>query len=883
MPDTRKVLIITKASLKMNWFREATKWLVNRDLTIGIAGDGVFPSTDVVIINYDICAKFQHALWEREWDVTICDEVHLCKNRKAKRTKAIFGYKPGKNESVELASSGIPSRYKLALSGTPIENNIEEMWTVLWWLNREEFPSRWKLLSLAGCKSAPGMQTGPTDIGLERLQEFLRRTVMIRRLKKDVLTELPPKTRIVTEFDGSGMEHLIDQEREIWDQCEADRIEAQAAVEVARASDDPEAYKSAVAKLRETQSIAFTEMARVRRETAEAKVPKTIAHIRERLDEVGKMIVFAHHTECLESFAQAFGSLGVLVHGGTSLPDRDARVNRFQTDPSCRLFFGSIRATGEGLNLTAANYVLFHEFDWVPSKMVQCEDRCIAEGQNVLTPNGWRPIESIVIGDYVINRFSHAAKVLDKWERGATEMMVEFAVEGWPEPIICTATHRVRSNGTWVEAGTLRPGNAIEMPESIAFDKPLASVPFDHECRNANDFIGHHGGVISNGRLVKAPDVVELTDQALFVLGYYAGDGFSSIDPSKGRFVSFSGNKTTKVEALAQCEAWAESVGMHVGRYESKDGQAVEIRAYSVEWANWFTLHFGKGAVNKRLPQFVLSLTKEQREKVLEGLIASDGYVRDNRREYVTMSKGLAAQVAGLMMASGHKPCVTRKSEASGSAYVVAYTIGVQKGLLVESITFRHPRRTKGKRERVFDLTIEGDPSFIVGTAVVHNCHRIGQQDNVTVEVCIVDGTIDARMAKVCVSKADLAESALDSLAAKQEVEEPAPVVTDWKPLATARELKSTALLVTPQMRAAVHAGLSMLAGVCDGARKIDGAGFNKLDSAIGKKLAMTPVQFLSDRQIVLGAKLVNKYRRQLPEAVVEESTKVFGESKGTE
>jgi len=535
--EFQKVLIITKASLKMNWFREATKWLVNKKLTIGIAGNGVFPSTDVVIINYDICAKFQHALWEREWDVTIIDECHQIKNRKAKRTKAIVGYKPGRNEPVELASTGIPSKNRLALTGTPIENNLEEMWTVLWWLNRDDFPSRWKLLSLAGCKSAPGMQTGPTDIGLERLQEFLRRTVMIRRLKKDVLTELPAKTRIVTEFDSEGMGHLIDQEREIWDQCEADRIEAQAEVEVARASDDPEAYKAAVAKLRETQSIAFTEMARVRRETAEAKVPKTIAHIRERLDEVGTMIVFAHHTACLESFAQAFGNLSVLVHGGTSLPERDARVNRFMTDPSCRLFFGSIRATGEGLNLTAANYVLFHEFDWVPSKMVQCEDRA----------------------------------------------------------------------------------------------------------------------------------------------------------------------------------------------------------------------------------------------------------------------------------------------------------------------------------------------------------HRIGQNDNVTVEVCVVDGTIDARMAKVCVAKADLAESALDSLAAKREVEEPAPVVTDWKPLATARELKSTALLVTSEMRAAVHAGLSMLAGVCDGARKLDGAGFNKLDSAIGKKLALTPVQFLSDRQIVLGAKLVNKYRRQLPEDIVTEATKVFGDKKGSE
>ena len=140
-----------------------------------------------------------------------------------------------------------------------------------------------------------------------------------------------------------------------------------------------------------------------------------------------------------------------------------------------------------------------------------------------------------------------------------------------------------------------------------------------------------------------------------------------------------------------------------------------------------------------------------------------------------------------------------------------------------------------------------------------------------TVEVLVVNGTIDAKMAKACVDKANLADAALDAIT-KQEAIQEAPTVPDWKPLATKRELESTALLVTADHRAAVAVALGQLAGQCDGALKLDGAGFNRMDSAIGKALAMRS-GCLTDKQVVMGAKLVRRYQRQLDHGLVERAT----------
>ena len=381
-PNASDVLVITKAGLKFNWLRELKRWLVNPALrdSVGIADGKTFPTTRVVIMNFDIAHVWPKSL-ARMWDVVIIDESHLLKNPATRRAKAICGYKPKRSEDPGLARSGIPAKRKLALTGTPIENKLEELWTVLWWLDPARFPSKWKLLKLAGITYSGSGASGPTDVGMGALQRFLRENIMIRRLKRDVLAELPPKIRTITTFSGGELDTLAAREAEMGRSFAAQQEEAAAEAELAKASGSEEQYREAVKRMRTIGTIAFEEMALVRHEMALAKVPMMIETIRDRLEETQKILVFAHHKDVLEALHAAFRPSSVMVHGGHEQRDREESVQRFQRDPGCRLFFGSIRATGEGYNLTAATLVMFHEFDWVPSKMVQCEDRAHRIGQ----------------------------------------------------------------------------------------------------------------------------------------------------------------------------------------------------------------------------------------------------------------------------------------------------------------------------------------------------------------------------------------------------------------------------------------------------------------------------------------------------------------------
>ena len=170
-PNASDVLVITKAGLKLNWLRELRRWLINPTLrdSVGIADGKVFPTTRVVIANYDIAHVWPKSL-ARMWDVVIVDESHLLKNPATRRAKAICGYKPKRSENPSLARSGIPAKRKVALTGTPIENRLEELWTVLWWLDPARFPSKWKLLKLAGITYSDAGASGPTDRGMGALQ-----------------------------------------------------------------------------------------------------------------------------------------------------------------------------------------------------------------------------------------------------------------------------------------------------------------------------------------------------------------------------------------------------------------------------------------------------------------------------------------------------------------------------------------------------------------------------------------------------------------------------------------------------------------------------------------------------------------------------------------
>lgn len=208
---------------------------------------------------------------------------------------------------------------------------------------------------------------------------------MIRRLKRDVLTELPPKRRSVIELPPNGCAGAIAAEHAAWDRTEARVQAAQAAAELAKASDDPADYEAAVLRLREAVQAAFTEISLVRHDTAVAKVPAVIEHITDALESVDKLVLFSHHHDVSDAILAALTEAGikaVMHRGDLSADAKQAAVDAFQTNPAVRVFLGSIQASGVGITLTAASHVIFAELDWVPGNVTQAEDRCHRIGQH---------------------------------------------------------------------------------------------------------------------------------------------------------------------------------------------------------------------------------------------------------------------------------------------------------------------------------------------------------------------------------------------------------------------------------------------------------------------------------------------------------------------
>ena len=386
-PDISRILIVCPLTLAGNWERELKKWLV-RPMTIGIANSQYWPRTDIVLIHYQIVRKFPSRL-TNYWDLLVCDEAHRLGNRKSLQTKAVLGYQPTKKEIATgvQCSSGIPAKRKLFLSGTPFENCPAEIFGIIHYLDPETWPSRWKFEAryCGGMNNGFGYEAkGATN--LEELSEKLRASVMIRRRKEEVLKELPPKTRVIVEMDATGFEHVIQNEKKVWHQHEGELEDMQAEMELAKASDNPDKFKASVENLRKKAGLIFTEIARVRHDTALAKTPKMIEMLQDEIAETGrKLVVFGHHTDVLRAAHAAFRN-SVIITGDTPQIERDQIVQRFQKDPACGPFFGSIRATGEGITLTASSTVIFFENDWTASKMAQCSDRCHRIGQrdNVL-------------------------------------------------------------------------------------------------------------------------------------------------------------------------------------------------------------------------------------------------------------------------------------------------------------------------------------------------------------------------------------------------------------------------------------------------------------------------------------------------------------------
>jgi SWI/SNF-related matrix-associated actin-dependent regulator 1 of chromatin subfamily A len=206
---------------------------------------------------------------------------------------------------------------------------------------------------------------------------------MVRRLKKDVLKDLPPKRRqvILLPAETLATKHMLQVEKELL-KTEDELNALRATVEALSVNQADKAYKAAVQALAGAESVAFNATAAVRHQTALAKLPSAMDYLVNVLENEDKIVVWVHHHDVIDGLVEGLAEYGVVkIDGRDAVDGRQKTVEAFQNDPKTRIIVGSIGAMGVGFTLTAASYCAFVELDWVPGNLAQAEDRLHRIGQ----------------------------------------------------------------------------------------------------------------------------------------------------------------------------------------------------------------------------------------------------------------------------------------------------------------------------------------------------------------------------------------------------------------------------------------------------------------------------------------------------------------------
>jgi hypothetical protein len=344
-------VVVCPASLKLTWQREAAHWLPHRSTAVlsGRSARGweraEADAADIVILNYDIVGGHVKRLAERGLEAAVFDESHYCKEPRAKRTKACLA----------LAAAVAEGGLRLALTGTPILNRPKELVSQLRLIGRlEDF----------GSGAAMTRRFRGAD-ALERLHWHLRSHCYVRRVKADVLPQLPPKRQVTIPVALTNEEEYRLAERNVVDWLRTQPLDLR------------ELETKVAAALRNERLVQLNKL---RQLAGRGKLEGAMAWLSDFIESGEPLVVFADHVELQHALVERFDS-AVHVLGADDAAARDAAVTAFQDPNGPQVIVCSLRAAGQGLTLTRASNVAFLELDWTPARLAQAEDRCHRIGQ----------------------------------------------------------------------------------------------------------------------------------------------------------------------------------------------------------------------------------------------------------------------------------------------------------------------------------------------------------------------------------------------------------------------------------------------------------------------------------------------------------------------
>jgi SWI/SNF-related matrix-associated actin-dependent regulator 1 of chromatin subfamily A len=343
--DAYPTVVVCPASLKLNWEREIGRWLPHRSVAIIQGRTPVPPTAEITILNYEVVAAHRETLARLRPRALVVDESHLCKNPQAKRTQAVR----------RLAEAVVPDGLRLALTGTPVLNHAEELISQLRVIGRlEDFGS--------GARFARQFRG---QLSEERLHWHLRRRCFVRRLKSEVLPQLPAKRQVVVPV-------ALDNTRE-YRLAEADVIEW-----LRQQPLDLRELNARIAATLRAERLA--QLGTLQRLAARGKLHAALAWIHDFLASGEPLVVFARHIEVQEAVLERFPDALHLL-GRDAIAEREASVRAFQEPDGPQLIVCATRVAAQGITLTRASNVAFLELEWTPAMHDQAEDRCHRIGQ----------------------------------------------------------------------------------------------------------------------------------------------------------------------------------------------------------------------------------------------------------------------------------------------------------------------------------------------------------------------------------------------------------------------------------------------------------------------------------------------------------------------
>ncbi len=380
-------LILAPTSVCMNWLEEAQRFAPTLNVLHFGAGDrqkiieqaGAF---DLVVCSYGLLQTESELLTDKQWQTIVADEAQAIKNGLTKRSQAAMA---------------LQADFKVITTGTPIENHLGELWNLFHFIN----PGLLGSLKKFNERYAQAIENNKDHSAQQRLKKLLR-PFILRRLKTDVLKELPSRTEITLHVE------LSREERTFYEAMRRNAVEAMQKSQEEEQQVGQQHLKVLAEIMKLRRACCHPKLVMEDSPLSSAKLQAFEELVDELISGRHKALVFSQFVGHLHIIRDLLDKKGInyqYLDGSTSIPKRKKAVTAFQGGEG-DVFLISLKAGGSGLNLTAADYVIHMDPWWNPAVEDQASDRAHRMGQT-RPVTIYRLVAKDTIEDKIVDLHAH--------------------------------------------------------------------------------------------------------------------------------------------------------------------------------------------------------------------------------------------------------------------------------------------------------------------------------------------------------------------------------------------------------------------------------------------------------------------------------------------